>query len=462
MPRTPPFRVLAAVLVGGGLLTSGCVVQVTGSARPAVPAPPDVTDAELPVVGSDDGEVDTVARNALADLETYWAEQLPAVFDVEFEPLEGGYFSVDPADADPTDYPDGIGCGSDPEEVAGNAFYCEAGGLPNSDSISYDRSYLAELADRSGRFLPALVMAHEFGHAVQARARFPRTSIATETQADCLAGAWTVWVADGQAPHTRIREPDLDDVLRAYLQLRDPVGTGADDRMAHGSYFDRVSAFQEGFAEGPEACRDNFGPGRVYTQDEFDPGENAATGGDAPYGELAEIISAALPEFWEEAFREDLGGDFDPPSLEGFTGTPPDCAPPGRDLVVCADGSLVGYDEQDLTRPLYEEVGDYAVVTAVALPYALAARDQLGLSTDGPDALRSAVCLTGWFTAEVFAGELRSASISPGDVDESVQFLLDSADDPAVLGPAEVTGFALVDLFRGGFLDGAAACDVAR
>src|SRR3712207_7794335 len=50
--------------------------------------------------------------------------------------------SADPGDVDPGAYPQGIGCGSDPRDVGGNAFYCQARDAPNSDSISYDRAFL--------------------------------------------------------------------------------------------------------------------------------------------------------------------------------------------------------------------------------------------------------------------------------------------------------------------------------
>ena len=50
--------------------------------------------------------------------------------------------------------------------------------------------------------------------------------------------------------------------------------------------------------------------------------------------------------------------------------------------------------------------------------------------------------------------------ISPGDLDESVQFLLTYGRDPAVLPDANLSGFQQVDLFRAGFVEGLAACDV--
>ncbi|TFV63285.1 hypothetical protein E4P41_05160 [Geodermatophilus sp. DF01-2] len=442
------------------LLVSGCSVVVVGRPSAAQPPAADVPPGEVGVAGATEEPVDVLARNALADLETYWTEQFPDVFGQEFVPLQGGYFSVDPDDVDPAAYPQGIGCGEDPRDVESNAFYCQAPDAPNSDSISYDRAFLQELAEQYGRFIPALVMAHEFGHAVQGRVGYPDDSISVETQADCFAGAWTAWVADGQAEHSQIRAPELDEVLRGYLLLRDPVGVTTE--AAHGSYFDRVSAFQEGFDAGPTVCRDEFTAQRPYTQDAFSTANEAASGGNAPFGLAQQYAAEALPEFWDRAFAAEFGETFVSPTLEPFAGTAPTCAPDDRDLVLCADEDLVGYDVRDLVGPAYEQLesADYAVITAASLPYALAAREQLGLSTDDEAAIRSAVCLTGWFSRAFFDGELEAADISPGDIDEAVQFLLTYGTDPSVVPEVELTGFQLVDLFRNGFFDGAAACDV--
>jgi predicted metalloprotease len=454
MPRAAAVVPVLAVAV----LLSGCASFVIGRAEPRDRS---TTPGDVTVVGAVDGTVDDRARDALADLEVFWADTFPDVYGEQFRQLQGGYFSVDPDDVDPRQYPDGVGCGAQPLEVESNAFYCQAPNTENSDSISYDRAFLAELADGYGQFLPALVMAHEFGHAVQARVGLPRTSIAVETQADCLAGAWTRWVAEGKAEHSSIREEELDELLRGYLLLRDPVGTSTAAESAHGSYFDRVSAFQEGFDSGPEACRDRFGPDRTFTQGEFTSDEDFRNQGNAPYPELLELIDQSLPEFWNRAFGEVFGARFDQPAIEAFRGTAPDCAADDRDLVYCPDSDVVGYDETDLARPAYE-LGDFAVVTAVSIPYALAAREQLGLSVDDQDALRSAVCLTGWYAAQVYNRTISTVQISPGDLDESVQFLLAYGDDPDVLGEADLTGFQLVDLFRGGFVEGVRPCRTDR
>jgi predicted metalloprotease len=463
VPR-PPHRGVLAVAVVVVILLSGCGTIVVGQSRPSEPASqrPGGT-GEVIVIGAREGTADDQARDALADLETFWAQTFPEVYGEEFLPPEGGYFSVDPNDIDLSEYPGGVvGCGAQPLSVENNAFYCLAGDEPNSDSISYDREFLAELAADYGEFVPALVMAHEFGHAVQGRVGQPGPSIATETQADCFAGAWTRWVAAGEAENSQLRGPELDQLLRGYLLLRDPVGTSTAAESAHGSYFDRVSAFQEGFDSGPEACRDNFGPDRVFTQGSFQDDAEALSGGNAEYDVLLGIVEDSLPTVWDKAFRDVFGEDFTPPDIEAFDGDAPDCADDAdRELVHCAADDLVGFDETDLGRPAYSDIGDFALATAIAIPYSLEVREQLGLSTDDEEAVRSALCLTGWYAAKVFNRQAGSdVIISPGDLDESVQFLLTYGNDPAVLPDVDLSGFQQVDLFRGGFIEGLAACDV--
>jgi predicted metalloprotease len=461
MRRPRPRRVLLATAAVVSLLgTSGCATLVIGRPSPLEPAPRP-PGGELVIVGSDGGAVDEQARSALADLETFWTEQFPEVYGQEFQPLQGGYFSVDPDASDPREYPQGVGCGLELGEAASNAFYCQDPRSANSDAITYDRAFLAELADGYGRFLPALVMAHEFGHAVQGRVGMPGSSIATETQADCMAGAWSAWVASGESEHSQLREPELDELLSGYFLLRDPVGTSTAEESAHGSYFDRVSGFQDGFDGGPETCRDEFGPERLFTQGTFRDNDDALAGGNTTYSNLIDIVESSLPFVWDEAFRTVFDGDFQAPELEPFDGEAPACATDqDLDLVLCPDEGVVAYDEQDLTRPAFE-LGDFAVATAIAIPYSLAAREQLGLSTDDEEAVRSALCLTGWYAAKVYNAEAGDkVLISPGDIDESVQFLLAYGKDPNVLPDVDLTGFQQVDVFRAGFVRGLRACEV--
>jgi predicted metalloprotease len=455
-------RTLPTVAVG--MLLAGCsTTTVVGTASPGAGETSDVSADQFPITGVSDSEVDQFARNALADLETFWKQAYPDNFGEEFTPLQGGYFSVDSTNIDESAYPEtGIGCAQEyipPDAVAGNAFYTSG-----CDLIAYDRALIQELSANYGRFLGPVVMAHEFGHAMQGRFGFHDRQILDETQADCFAGAWTGWVAAGEAEHVSLRMPELDDVVRGFLLLRDPVGGDPNDSSAHGSYFDRVSAFYEGFDGGVPACRDDFGDDRVFTQAEFRPDDN--TEGNAPYGQIVEWITATLPEFWDTVFSTALGKEFTPPAVQGFDTTAPQCGDMGaqdRDLGYCESDTTVYYDEAELTQPVAEEIGDFAVGEAIALPYALAARSQAGLSNDDGAATLSAVCTSGWYTAQWYNGAFSdsvNAVIAPGDVDEAVIFLLSYGVDPKVFPNVDVSGFELVGAFRAGFLQGGSACDL--
>ena len=451
--------------IAAGALLAGCAGPVVaGSAMPGSGEPVDVAPADFPVTGVSDTPIDRSARNALTDLNVFWSTAYPTYYGKPFTPLKNGYFSVDSDKVDESAYPStGIGCASSPsppDSVAGNAYYD-----PDCDLLAYDRALLQELSKDYGRLLVPVVMAHEFGHAMQDRFGFAASgrSIQDETQADCFAGAWTGWVAAGKAQHVSLRTPELDDVVRGFLLLRDDVGSDPAGNEAHGSYFDRVSAFYEGFDGGVGACRDDFGIDRLFTAAPFSP-EDAVTHGNAPFDEIVSWAASTLPTFWTSVFPRTFGTTFTPPDVQSFDGTAPDCAGvENRDLGYCAATGTVYVDEKDLARPVYGEIGDFAVVTALALPYALAVRDQAGLSIDDGAATRSAVCLTGWYEAQWSKGAFQAslkASISPGDIDEAVQFLLDHGVDNRVFPTPDASGFELVGAFRNGFLDGGNACEL--
>jgi predicted metalloprotease len=456
-------RTLPTVAVG--MLLAGCsTTTVVGTASPGAGEPTDVSAEEFPITGVSDSEVDQFARNALADLETFWKQAYPDFYGEEYTPLAGGFFSVDSNNIDPSAYPDtGIGCAQEyipPDAVAGNAFYTSG-----CDLIAYDRALIEELSNNYGRFLGPVVMAHEFGHAMQGRFGFHDRQILDETQADCFAGAWTRWVTDGNAEHVAIRVPDLDDVIRGFLLLRDPVGSDPNDPSAHGSYFDRVSGFYAGFDGGVASCRDEFGDDRLFTAESFDPDEYDNEG-NAPYEDIVDWVTTTLPAFYGTIFPPAFNKDFQAPAVQAFDTTAPECGDMGsedRELGYCDSDSTVYYDETELSLPAYE-IGDFAVAEAISLPYALAARDQAELSTNDGAATRSAVCLSGWYTAQwynrAFDDVLPDVVLSPGDVDEAVIFLLEYGVNPKVFPNVDASGFELVGAFRNGFLQGGRACDI--
>ncbi|RBY83943.1 hypothetical protein [Blastococcus sp. TF02A-26] len=455
-------RAVTAAVLGGALLT-GCTTTVQGASTPPVS---NVSADQFPVTGANDSDVDRLARNALADLTTFWSDAFPEFYEDDFTQLAGGFWSVDTEDIDEDLYPSdtGVGCDEipiDPAEVEGNAFYQQ-----DCDVIVYDSALLRELSEQFGPYIGPAVMAHEFGHAMQGRFGFSEVTIRDETQADCFAGAFTRWVADGNAAHTTVRLQDLDDVVLGFLELRDPVGqTDTDVEGAHGSGFDRVSGFYEGYTDGVGSCRDNYGPDRVFTVDEFSQ-QDLDTEGNADYDVIFDIIDQSLPVFFEGDWLD----GFDQPAVELFDGTAPGCGDMGaedRDVGFCADDNTVYVDEAELLEPAYGEIGDFAVATAISLPYAEAARAHLGLSTDDDESTVSSVCLTGSYTAAFFNGDFNpdgeGVQLSPGDVDEAILFLLTYGQTDSVLPNTTATGFELVGAFRAGFIQGAAApeCGIA-
>jgi hypothetical protein len=135
-----------------------------------------------------------------------------------------------------------------------DAFYC-----PVDDSVAWDRGTLLPVLSKM--FSPvavATVLAHEIGHAVQYRlggVNQATQPIVQEQQADCYTGSFIRWVADGHARHFQISTgAGLNAVLATLMFIRDQVGTTTVDPQAYGSSFDRVTAFQFGFADGPVRC----------------------------------------------------------------------------------------------------------------------------------------------------------------------------------------------------------------
>ena len=116
---------------------------------------------------------------------------------------------------------------SDDPIIEDNAFYC-----PGRDEIAYWRPLLQRYADEYSDMQVGLVLAHELGHAIQAREGvFDVRSIVAETQADCFAGVWAASVARGENPHFAYDPANLDETLLAWaLELPSEVGSDPDAR----------------------------------------------------------------------------------------------------------------------------------------------------------------------------------------------------------------------------------------
>lgn len=178
-------------------------------------------------------------EQVLGSLQAYWARELPESFDVPYSgPTRYAYYRPDQGPG-PT-------CAGQ-QAPARNAFYC-----PAEDFIAWDETgLLIPYYVQAGDFAAAFVLAHEFGHAMQARLpQKERPGILNELQADCFAGAWARDTQD----QGLLQAGDLDEATLAVFSARDLPGTDFTDPAAHGSGFERTRAFTDGYEGGPTAC----------------------------------------------------------------------------------------------------------------------------------------------------------------------------------------------------------------
>ncbi|MEU6682249.1 hypothetical protein [Streptomyces sp. NPDC046832] len=126
-----------------------------------------------------------------------------------------------------------------------NAVYCAT----TEDYLAWDIDLMRD-GYRFGDGFVYLVVAHEWGHAIQNRLDVRLRTIDSELQADCLAGAELEGAArDG----TIVFEPgDVDELRTALVLVADKTPwTKVGD---HGSASERVDAFTLGQQQGVEGC----------------------------------------------------------------------------------------------------------------------------------------------------------------------------------------------------------------
>jgi predicted metalloprotease len=439
-------RAVAAAGVVAVLL-SGCTQQIPGLGSYA--GKPRAADAEVHVNGSTGQGVDLVAANAISDIQEYWTAQMPKVFGEKYEPVKA-FYSIDP------DGSRAAPCTDAASDIRGNAFYC-----PSRDIVAWDRKGLfPELQQKFDPFLVTMVLAHEWGHAIQKRTKLPSSrTIVVETQADCYAGAFTAYALKGGAPHQDINRQTLDKALSGYLLFRDPPGADQDDRQAHGSGFDRISGFQDGFDKGPRFCT-TFSDSRTFTQVGFTNSEDLRNKGNLPFSLTIQQGPKDVDKFWTSSFQEDFGRAWQPLRGGAKAYTPasrPQCSgTPVTAVAYCGSDDTVYYDTEALRSAYDKTEGDFGPISLVAVAYGYAVRERRGRSID-PDsesAYIGAICLAGGYAKDSFqTREQGRLQLSPGDLDEAIRALLDLAGTRDFTRTIETKGFNRVQAFRTGFDD---------
>lgn len=343
---------------------------------------------------------DLAVASVLADLQRFWAATLPMSSGAPFVALRSGYASVDSVAG-----ASGAMCVSTPAAVAGNAFYC-----PREDGIVYDSATLVPvLLDHYGSPALAASLAHEFGHAVQARigptqaerdadpARYP--SILVEAQADCDAGAFLAWAAAGRADLVRLPPSSMLRAVTPLVEFRDPTDADPGGASAHGLGLDRLRFVLAGYRGGAVAC-----PALTRDRLKLTLGRVRDSATSTPRFDTEAALLAAAQR-----------------SVGSFAGVDVVPAPDEADLAAAAP------------------FGQFAAAAASALALG---RELHGDATD-------AACFVGAWTASVFGTASAGALGSwPGDADEA----LDLVRNTPTATFDDVVGFA------DGFDNGRSAC----
>nr|WP_083905182.1 metallopeptidase [Nocardia transvalensis] len=461
----------ATLLTGCTLSTDGRAVsiyddpfKVAGLPTTGGPSGPraGVPDTPMSAVGGDHGDVDKLALNAIDDIQTYWQHEYHNEFEGEFAPVTKLYsWSAKAPKTQESQF-----CKESTYHLV-NAAYCRL-----DNSVGWDRGVLLPMMqDSFGKMAVVMVLAHEYGHAVQTMSRIVGSKdpvIVKEQQADCFAGAFMRHVAEGNSPHFTINTSDgLNNVLAATVAIRD--ANPEDPEAVHGSAFERVTAVQIGFTDGPKGCK------AIDMKDVNSRRKNLPQTftDDANHGELditkknlielSKAMAAIMPVPHEPAY------DFHGAQLNcrnGADTVPVTYCPAtntiGTDVPALAERGAADTAEQD-GFPTHVG-GDYNAYVVFVSRYALAVQNNARQALTGAKTGLRAACLSGVITARLADPGRTPATgdiaLSPGDLDKAVSGLLsDGLAASDVEGNTVPSGFSRVDAFRAGVLGTQQTCE---
>src|ERR1700756_3329925 len=439
-----PFR------VGGLPATNG-----PSGPRPNAPAPTGT------VVNTDNGAIDKLSLLSITDIEEYWKS-------VYSQSLKGTFVPVGKLVSYDSDNPNSpIVCHTDTYKLP-NAFFTSRCNL-----IAWDRGVFMPVAQRYfGDMSVNGVLAHEFGHALQQMAKLVTKqdpTIVREQQADCFAGVYLFWVADGKSPRFTLSTADgLDHVLAGIITTRDPVmdaDTENDDE--HGSALDRISAFQMGFISGASACAGINKQEIEQRRGDLPNTLRVDTSGDPETGEVTinEDTLSTLMELLGKIFspKNPPAVSYQPAGCPDAKASPPASYCPATNTIVIDLPGLTTMAKVSAESQHTLPQGDDTALSVVMSRYALAVQHERGLAMQSPwTALRTS-CLTGVVHRKMAEPiELPSGKqllLTAGDLDEAVSGLLTNhlvASDAD--GTSVPAGFTRIAAFRGGVAGNMEAC----
>jgi predicted metalloprotease len=446
---------------------------------------PDAPPPTRTVQDGDGGEIDNLAALAVSDIEQFWTGAYTSPLKGKFAPVND-LFSYD------SRYKNGMFCAADTHGVP-NAFYCPVKGTNCPDdrpsppgectssynTIGWDRGVLLpEQRSSGGDMGVVVVLAHEYGHAVQRMAGLEikdhDSQTVGEQQADCYAGVYMRWVADGKSKRFKLSTGDgLTKLLSVMIGISDSLVTSAVSermkrRQVHGSAFERVTAFQFGFDDGVAACA-------AIDQNEIKQRRGNLPKEFVDEGQTGEFLIS--PDS-AKTLIEVMGKVFPLTKAPQLSFDPARCpeARPNPTASYCPSTNTIAVDMPQLilmgtslargapfqgTGPLF---GDYSAFSVVASRYMLAVQSQRGgLPLDNTNTGLRTACLTGVFTTKlakpVPIASGASVALSGGDLDEAVSGILTNGQVAGdVNGQSAASVFARVDAFRTGVLSDEDTC----
>lgn len=194
-------------------------------------APP--TSAE-PTPSADLLRVESELDDAVEVVDGFWREQWSNYFSGDYtSPTVVGIYDGD-------DTANALTCDGD-ALPAKNAYYC-----PEEDYLAWDSGLLLSGSD-IGPAWPYFIVAHEWGHAIEARIEPEFVAEQNELQADCFAGAALAEVAaEGLISY--------DDLLEIGAKLQPRQWNGGEESQADAGR--RLAIFQQGQELGVAGCLD--------------------------------------------------------------------------------------------------------------------------------------------------------------------------------------------------------------
>ena len=440
------------------------VTEGPSGPRPNAPQPTGT------VLNTDNGDVDHLVLLALNDIEEFWKQNWPDAAKKPFKAVTRfvSYDSTDPRSPRV--------CG---DRTAGklNAAYA----IPPCNLVMWDRGKLVPVAKKYfGDMAVVGIFAHELGHALQHNAEFvgPRTPvIVEEQQADCFAGVYLRWVAEGHSSRFMLSTGvALSHVIAGILKGADPVYTAEEyerTRDPHGTGLDRLSAFQMGFDSGSGTCakidmdeitkRRGDEPMALQQDSSDDPDDPDK--GNVP---IDEDNLSVLIEIMNKVFAPKS-----PPSLS-FSPSPCADTKPTKGASYCPVTNTISVD-----LPTLQEIGkpggaggagdtmilqgDNTAFSIVVSRYVLAVQRERGLPLDSAMTGVRTACLTGAAQrhmaepVEVPSG--KKLVLTGGDLDKAlIGLLINKVAASDVNGEHAPAGFTGTLAFRGGVLNNIGEC----